>query len=209
MRTTPTDHSGMPGGPNPSTAIDIADEIDRAPISGLQIAVIIIASLAVVFDGFDSQLFGLSIPAIAAEFGVQPAALAAQLGGCSRSPSSAPASARSAAASSPTNWGRKLALNISLLVIGVTTVAAALMPTIPLLGVMRVLTGFGIGMVLPVVASLVAEYTPPSRRRSFTVALSVVCVPLGGLVGGIVAAGLLDAIGWRGMWLLGGGDWRS
>ncbi|WP_026926034.1 MFS transporter [Granulicoccus phenolivorans] len=202
--STPTHPSGEAGGTATGTVIDIADEIDKAPISGLQIGVIIVASLAVVFDGFDSQLFGLSIPAIAAEYGIQPAALSAQLGWVLSLTFVGMGIGAVSGGYVADKLGRKLALNISLLVIGVTTVAAALMPNIPLLGVMRVLTGLGIGMVLPVVASLVAEYTP-GRRRSFTVALSIVCVPLGGLLGGIVAAGLLDAIGWRGMWLLGGG----
>lgn len=201
--STPTP-SAEAGGAAPGVAIDIADEIDKAPVSGLQIAVIIVASLAVVLDGFDSQLFGLSIPAIAEEYGIAPPELAARLGWVLSLTFVGMGIGAVSGGYVADKLGRKLALNVSLLIIGVTTVAAALMPTIPALGATRVLTGLGIGMVLPVVASLVAEFTP-ARLRSFTVAISITCVPLGGLLGGIVAAGLLEQLGWRGMWLLGGG----
>lgn len=58
-------------------------------------------------------------------------------------------------------------------------------------------------MVLPSVATLVAEFTP-LRRRSLGVALAIVCVPVGGLLGGIVVAVLLEPLGWHGLWVLGG-----
>ena len=36
------------------------------------------------------------------------------------------------------------------------------------------------------------------------VALTIVCVPLGGMIGGLVAAVVLPAFGWRALFVLGG-----
>lgn len=196
--------AGEPDGSVTGVTIDIADEVDKAPMSGPQVLVVVAAAMAVVLDGFDSQLFGLSIPAISGDFGIEPTELVAQLGWVLSLTFVGMGIGALSGGYFADRLGRKTALIISLAIIGVTTMLAALMPTIPLLGVMRILTGLGIGAVLPVVASLVAEYTP-ARRRSFAVAVSIICVPVGGLLGGIVAANFLESLGWRGMWLLGGG----
>lgn len=68
------------GGRATTVTIDIADEIDNAPWTGMQKVVLAVAAVAVIIDGFDIQLLGLSIPAIAQTFGVAPANLSAQFG---------------------------------------------------------------------------------------------------------------------------------
>jgi len=178
---------------------DVADAIDKYRWTGLQKGVLVLAALAVILDGFDNQLLGFSITAIAKEFGAERSAfswilalgyvgvgLGTAIGGIVGD-----------------RVGRKLALMLSVGIFGLFTLAAAAAPSLVLLGIFRIAAGVGIGMVFPAVASLIAEFTP-LRRRSLAIALSIVCVPVGGLIGGIVAASLLDSFGWRGLWVLGG-----
>lgn len=197
----PADAGG--GGRATAVTIDIADEIDNAPWTGMQKMVMAVAAVAVIIDGFDIQLLGLSIPAIAQTFGIAPANLSAQFGWILSLGFVGMGIGAALGGYFGDRIGRKTSLSAALAIIGITTLLAALTPNLLLLGLLRIVTGLGIGMVLPLVASLVAEYTPV-RRRSLAVALSIVCVPVGGLLGGIVAAALLETLGWRGLWVIGG-----
>jgi AAHS family 4-hydroxybenzoate transporter-like MFS transporter len=61
----------------------------------------------------------------------------------------------------------------------------------------------GTGGLLPNVSALTAEFAP-LRRRSTAVKLTLVCVPLGGMLGGLLAAWVLPRFGWRGLYGTGG-----
>jgi hypothetical protein len=64
--------------------------------------------------------------------------------------------------------------------------------------------GFGRGAALmPNVSALTAEFAP-LRRRPAAVKLTLVCVPLGGMLGGLLAAWALPTLGWRGLYGIGG-----
>jgi AAHS family 4-hydroxybenzoate transporter-like MFS transporter len=56
---------------------------------------------------------------------------------------------------------------------------------------------------LPNAATLAAEFTP-SRDRPMAVTCTIVCVPLGGVFGGLLAARVLPTIGWRALYQMGG-----
>ena len=63
------------------------------------------------------------------------------------------------------------------------------------LGVLRFVTGLGTGGALPNVSALVAELH--RSAASTAVKLTIVCVPLGGMLGGLIAAQVLPTLGWR------------
>ncbi|MCG2635427.1 MAG: MFS transporter, partial [Gammaproteobacteria bacterium] len=67
----------------------------------------------------------------------------------------------------------------------------------------RVLTGFGIGGVLPSLNTLVAEYAP-HRQRNLMVSLMHLGYPLGAIVGGLLASVLIPAQGWPAVFFVGG-----
>ena len=188
-----------PEGHATADTFDISDAIDRGRWTGLQKMVLLLAALAVILDGFDNQLLGFSITLIAQEFGAPRSAfswilalgyvgvgLGTAIGGLVGD-----------------RIGRKYALMISVAVFGVFTLLAATAGSVLTLGIFRIAAGVGIGMVFPAVSALIAEFTP-LRRRSLAIALSIVCVPVGGLIGGIIAAAMLESFGWRALWVLGG-----
>ena len=78
----------------------------------------------------------------------------------------------------------------------------ALMSTTTTFGVMRFLTGLGIGALIATTATLVTEIAPPGKKNLCS-AITYSGVPLGSLLGALLAILFLGAIGWRGLFMIG------
>src|SRR5919109_3612131 len=83
-------------------------------------------------------------------------------------------------------FGRRVALIGSVLVFGLLTAAVALVDNLSALGVLRFLAGLGLGGAMPNAAALASEYVP-RRHRPFAITLTIVCVPLGGMLAALVS----------------------
>src|SRR5262249_6417380 len=86
---------------------------------------------------------------------------------------------------------------------GALTILVSLSGSVAMLTVLRFLAGLGLGGAMPNAAALSSEYVP-IRQRPFAVTLTIVCIPLGGSLAGVVAAQVLPHFGWRGLFLVGG-----
>ncbi|MEO8662123.1 MAG: MFS transporter, partial [Bryobacteraceae bacterium] len=100
-------------------------------------------------------------------------------------------------------FGRRPALLACVGIFGLATVATAFVDSVAALAVLRFITGLGAGGALPNASALAAEFAP-ARRRPIAVKLTIVCVPLGGMVGGVIAARVLPLYGWRVLYEIGG-----
>jgi MFS transporter, AAHS family, benzoate transport protein len=69
-------------------------------------------------------------------------------------------------------------------------------------GLMRFVTGLGVGALVATTGALVSEFAPPGKKNLCN-AITYSGVPLGSLLSALLAIILLDAIGWRGMFWLG------
>jgi AAHS family benzoate transporter-like MFS transporter len=78
----------------------------------------------------------------------------------------------------------------------------ALSTTTTIFGLMRFVTGLGIGALVATTGALVAEYAP-AHRKNLCNAITYSGVPLGSLLAAGLAMFLLPYIGWRGMFLIG------
>jgi MFS transporter, AAHS family, benzoate transport protein len=78
----------------------------------------------------------------------------------------------------------------------------ALMSDATLFGVMRFVTGLGIGALIATTGALVAEFAPPGKKNLCN-AITYSGVPLGSLLGALIGIVLLELIGWRGMFMIG------
>jgi MFS transporter, AAHS family, 4-hydroxybenzoate transporter len=99
--------------------------------------------------------------------------------------------------------GRRIALLGSVFLFGVLTTAIVLVDNVQTLSILRFFAGFGLGGAMPNAAALASEYVP-RRHRPFAVTLTVVCVPLGGTIAGLVGAQILPEFGWRALFGVGG-----
>ena len=99
-------------------------------------------------------------------------------------------------------FGRKAVFQFAVLLYSIATIAAALAPTVQWLAFGRFITGIGLGAAQPLCFSYAAEYSPKEIRGRVTAFMQFVggaCVwPLGNLL----ALGLRDSIGWRGVWIV-------
>ena len=69
-------------------------------------------------------------------------------------------------------------------------------------GLMRFVTGLGIGSLVATTAALVAEYAPKDKKNLF-IAISNGGIPLGSMLSALLAMMLMEHIGWRGMFWMG------
>lgn len=181
------------------TPVDVTRLIDERPAGGHQRLLVALTALAVIFDGVDNQLLGITLPAIIGEWGVARAAFApvVALGFAGMMVGGA------AAGIAGDRWGRRTALLGCMALFGSATLAVAAAPSVAALGVLRFVAGIGLGGAMPNAAALAAEYVP-ARRRAMAVTLTIVCIPVGGTLAGLIAIPLLPALGWRGLFAVGG-----
>ena len=69
-------------------------------------------------------------------------------------------------------------------------------------GIMRFITGLGVGALVATTGALVSEYAPPGKKNLVN-AITYSGVPIGSLMAALLAIILLHAIGWRGMFWIG------
>jgi AAHS family 4-hydroxybenzoate transporter-like MFS transporter len=182
-----------------SAPIDVAGLVDRAPWTFYQKSLTALAALAVIFDGFDIQILGFAIPSLMSEWHVARGAFAPVLAvGLAGMASGSPL-----AGYCGDRFGRRPALIGCVTLFGLGTAATLLVHSVAALAVLRFITGMGAGGAVPNAGALAAEFAPV-RRRHTAVNLTIVCIPLGGMVGGLIAARVLPAYGWRALYGIGG-----
>jgi AAHS family 4-hydroxybenzoate transporter-like MFS transporter len=182
-----------------ASAVDVAHLLDAGRGSSYQRRLVALTALTIVFDGIDNQLMGVAIPTIMREWDVPRSAFAPviSLGYLGMMAGGAIAGLVG------DRVGRRTALLGSLFVFGVMTMAVAAVESIAALGLLRFLTGLGLGGAIPNAAALSGEYVP-LRQRPLAVTVTIVCVPLGATLAGLAAIPALPAIGWRLLFLIGG-----
>ena len=180
--------------------LNVAALLDGSAWSTFQKLVTVLAGLVTIFDGFDIQILAFTIPLLTREWHVERGqfgpVLAIGLVGM--------ALGSLLAGYCGDRFGRRPAIIGSVLLFGLATIATALVHGLTGLGLLRFFTGLGTGGALPNVSALVAEFAP-LRRRASAVKLAILCIPLGGMLGGVLAASILPRFGWKGLYILGGG----
>ena len=178
---------------------DVGQILDEGRWGPYQRWLVFLTALTIVFDGIDNQLMGVAIPTIMREWSVARADFApvVSLGYLGMMAGGAVAGLVG------DRFGRKVALLSSMVIFGAMTVGVAFVDSISSLGLLRFLTGVGLGGAIPNAAALAAEYVP-KRQRPIAVTVTIVCVPLGATLAGLIAIPALPAIGWRALFLVGG-----
>ncbi|HEV7975693.1 MFS transporter [Amycolatopsis sp.] len=164
-----------------------------------QVAVVVLCALVAMVDGFDTQSIALVAPDIAAEWGAEPAAFGVVFGvglfgGLIGAIFFGFAGDR---------YGRKPTLLVAMAVFAVCSSLTPLANSLTLLGLLRLVTGFGLGGALPCIIAITSEYTP-ARMRATVVGLMFCGFPLGAVAGGLGSAWLIPAFGWGSVFLVGG-----
>lgn len=165
----------------------------------LRTKVCLLAAAAIVLDGFDNQILSHMLIAIGREWNVPrekfAPVLATGLLGMSIG--------TIAAGWLGDRYGRKISLIGSLLLFGLFTMLCATTTSLPELLLMRLAAGAGLGGAIPNATVLISEFAAP-RLKPIAVTLGIVCIPVGGVIAGVIASSALDGYGWRWLFVLGG-----
>ncbi|WP_033287626.1 MFS transporter [Amycolatopsis jejuensis] len=81
-------------------------------------------------------------------------------------------------------------------------VLCALAPSAEVLGILRLVTGLGLGAIAPATMALTLEFAHPARR-GLTNAMMYCGFAAGGLLASLIAVPVLPALGWRAMFWIG------
>jgi MFS transporter, AAHS family, 4-hydroxybenzoate transporter len=191
---------GAGGRADTATAvIDISETIDRLPVGSFQIRVLLICAAVLFVDGFDTQAIGYVAPAVAAEWKLARGALgpvfSAGLFGLMIG--------AIVFGTIADRIGRKRIIVTSTIAFGIGSLLTMLAQDPTWLMVLRFLTGLGLGGAMPNAVALTSELSPIGRRATL-VMMMFAGFSIGAALGGLLAAALIPAFGWRSVFLVGG-----
>jgi benzoate transport len=172
--------------------------ISSAPMSRLQIVAVAMTVVLNALDGFDVLAISFASPGIAAEWGINRAALgivlsmeligmavgSVLLGGVAD------------------RFGRRKTMRGCLGAMAGGMFMATTVTGLIDLSIWRVITGLGIGGMLATINATAAEFSN-ARRKHLCVSLMAIGYPVGVVFGGTIAAQLLQTYDWRSVFYLG------
>jgi MFS family permease len=177
---------------------DPRDVLAQSKMSRLQIAVVGVTIALNALDGFDILSISFASPGIATEWGIDRAALgivlsmeligmaigSIVLGGVAD------------------KIGRRPTILGCLTVMALGMLMATTVTGLVDLSIWRIITGLGIGGMLAAINAVAAEFSS-TQRRHLSVSLMSIGYPVGAVLGGIVAARLLQGNDWRSVFYFG------
>ncbi len=177
---------------------DASALLDVSPMSRMQISVLFIAVLLAMMDGFDLLGMAYVAPALSHAWGIGKGTLGFLLS------TSLIGMALGSLALSPLAdvTGRKPMVLSSIGLVVAGSLLSALCHAVPTLAACRVLTGIGIGTMVPLTTTIASEFAN-TTRRPFAIAATTVGLPAGSIVGALVAAVLLKHVGWPAVFVSG------
>src|SRR6476620_1084390 len=164
--------------------------------------VVFLATVGLIFDGYDLVVYGAVVSTFLkdpSQIGEVTPAIAGTLGSYALIGVLVGALL---AGSVGDILGRRKVMLFSYAWFSVGMGVTALMTTSTIFGVMRFLTGLGVGALVATTGALVAEIAPPGKKNLCN-AITYCGVPIGSLIAALLAILLLDSIGWRGMFWIG------
>ncbi|WP_034296889.1 MFS transporter [Herbaspirillum sp. RV1423] len=182
-----------------SDVINVDQVVEQSRFGAFQFGLLLLCGLCLIIDGFDIQAMGYVAPAIIGDWQVNKASLgpvfgAGLFGMLLGSLALTPVGDR---------YGRRPVLIVSTFFFAICMLLTTRVQTIDELLVLRFITGFGLGSIMPNAMALVGEFSPNGSR--VTRMMLVSCgFTVGAAVGGFVSAALIPAFGWRSVFLVGG-----
>ena len=179
--------------------VNVSTLLDEGRWTGYQKLLIVGTALTIILDGIDNQLLPNAVPRLMEEWHHDRNAFTNAL-------STGPFGMMIGGALGGylgDRIGRRTALLGSVVAFAVLTLAVAWADNLTTLTILRFVAGIGLGGAMPNATALAAEYVP-RRQRPFAVTLTIVCIPLGGVVAAFLARKMIEQYGWQSVFLTGG-----
>lgn len=196
----PDTENSLKTGPAPSGKFDVDAALDNAAFSKLTLWVIFIIAAAVILEAVNNNLLGIAIPKLmedwqkpreyfkyAVTFSMIGMMAGAFISGFFAD-----------------KFGRRAVILATLPICGAATMLIGACATnITDLAILRFIVSFGFGGLLPVAASMTAEFAP-KRWRTLAVSVPLICVALGTIFAGFLFNAAHSFGGWPCAFYIGG-----
>jgi AAHS family benzoate transporter-like MFS transporter len=179
--------------------IDLQTVLDRARFNRFHARLLFWCTLAIVLDGYDLAIVGISLPTIMKDMGVN----ATNAGFMVSAALFGMAVGSVLLGTLATRIGRRWAIALCVLCFSLFSALAALTTNPLIFAVTRFIAGLGLGGIAPVIAAHMTEYAP-RHLRSMAVTLTFSGYSVGGVVAALIGKGLLEHYGWQFVFLVAG-----
>ncbi|MGE3287340.1 MAG: MFS transporter [Pseudonocardia sp.] len=164
--------------------------------------VVSIATLGLIFDGYDLVVYGTVLPLFLKDPS-QIGPVTPALGGALGSYALVGVLVGALLAGSVGDIiGRRKVMLTAYAWFAVGMGLTAMLSSTGMFGLLRFITGLGVGALVATTGALVAEFAPAGKKNLCN-AITYSGVPIGSLLAALLAIILLDLIGWRGMFWIG------
>src|SRR5690242_13130952 len=183
------------------TAVAVAAEQDKRRRRTV-VWVLTLVTVGMMFDGYDLVVYGAVVSTFLkdpSQIGEVTPALAGTLGSYALFGTLVGALL---AGSVGDIVGRRKVMLTAYAWFSVGMLLTALTTSSTMFGLMRFVTGLGVGALVATTGALVAEIAPAGKKNLCN-AITYSGVPIGSLLSALLAILLLDSIGWRGMFMIG------
>jgi MFS transporter, putative metabolite:H+ symporter len=179
------------GGPRPVVA-EIAARLERLPMSGYQRRIFAIIASAWLVDQIDVALLTFLLGSIVVAFGLTPT----EAGQLAAMTFAGQLVGNVLAGTASDRFGRKAVFQVTMVVWGLASLAAAASWSLPVLMACRFLIGVGVGGEAPVAQAMVSEIVPASVRGKY-IAVMEGFWAVGYVLSGAISFFVLPYLGWR------------
>ncbi len=196
--STPAAVTGLPdapaaAGPGDAAArANIANRLERLPMTGHQRRIFAIIASAWLVDQVDVALLTFLLGTLVAAFGLSPL----QAGLLASMTFAGQLVGNVAAGLAADRFGRRGVFQVTMLVWGAASFLAACAWSAPVLMAARFLIGAGVGGEAPVAQALVSELVPAGVRGRY-IAVMEGCWAVGYVLSGAISFLVLPLLGWR------------
>jgi benzoate transport len=176
--------------------VDIGIDLRSRPMSRAQMGVVALCMGLNVLDGFDLQAISFVAPLLSKEWRLSTGTLGTLFSvGLAGMALGAPLVAPLADI-----LGRRRMILACLILICASIVLSSVARSPLELGGLRIFAGIGIGGMLACINTMAAEFSS-DRRRDVSISLAMAGFPIGGTIGGVIAAYLVAYFRWQSVFL--------
>jgi AAHS family 4-hydroxybenzoate transporter-like MFS transporter len=183
-----------------SAQINVSLAISEGRLTQFHLGLLVLTSSLTLLDGYDITAISFAAPELAKVWGITDKSAFA--------PVFAASLAGILIGAPILGWigdryGRRPTVVVSCLIFGIFALAMMFARSLGQLAILRLMTGIGLGGLLPNASALNAEYAP-ARYRATMIIIMYVGTAFGGALPGPVAAALVPDFGWQVLFFIGG-----
>lgn len=172
--------------------VNVNDVIEKSKMNRFFLMVFGLCLMAVIFDGYDMNVYGTTLPSIMKELGLNPT----QTGVLASAGLTGMIFGAIIFGMLADKIGRKKVLMIGIAIYAVFTGLCGFVTDVNTFAVFRFIAGMGMASISPITTSLVSEYSPKAAK-GILITMLIASIQIGQLIASLTGVALIESIGWR------------